>query len=320
MRLLARKAGTLVEDNRAENSFAHLEGAEWLWLDVDVDELMSAALEPVLEKLQVHPLALSDARRERHPPKFEKFSDNTLLILREDYSALDEVEFDYAPLSVFWSDTLVITVRHRQSLAVDALYAEVQGSADRRFAVPLDLVARLARLSCDRFTERLLAVEQRLDQREEGIVESRSDDFLHELLMESSVLKRMARSLRYQRNAIENTLAEYRHSSRHSAHQLQDVLENADRAATMAQMLADISVDLMNAFLSLHAHRLNRIMQVLTVLTAVFLPLTLVAGIYGMNFDHMPELHWRWAYPLVIAFMLCCAGGMIFLFKRLRWL
>ena len=88
----------------------------------------------------------------------------------------------------------------------------------------------------------------------------------------------------------------------------------------MSQLFQELTVDLVNGYLSLSSHRLNKVMKVLTVFTVIFLPLTLVVGIYGMNFDHMPELHWHYGYPLVIGAMAGIVLLALALFKRLRWL
>jgi magnesium transporter len=77
---------------------------------------------------------------------------------------------------------------------------------------------------------------------------------------------------------------------------------------------------MMNTYLSAVANRRNEVMKVLTIMASIFIPLTFLAGIYGMNFEHMPELHVRWAYPAVWFMMLGTAGGMIIYFWRKRWI
>lgn len=68
------------------------------------------------------------------------------------------------------------------------------------------------------------------------------------------------------------------------------------------------------------SNRLNEVMKVLTIIATIFIPLTFVVGIYGMNFDYMPELRWRWAYPVVMAAMAAVAGGMLWYFRRKHWI
>ncbi len=85
-------------------------------------------------------------------------------------------------------------------------------------------------------------------------------------------------------------------------------------------MYREMATGLVNIYLSSIANRQNDVMKVLTIMASVFIPLTFMAGIYGMNFDNMPELHYRWSYPLLWCAMLLVAGGMIYFFYRKGWL
>jgi len=76
----------------------------------------------------------------------------------------------------------------------------------------------------------------------------------------------------------------------------------------------------MEIHLSAVSARLGEVNKFLTVIATIFLPLSWIAGIYGMNFEHMPELHWTYGYPITLAFMLCCAAGLLWYFKRKGWL
>ena len=78
--------------------------------------------------------------------------------------------------------------------------------------------------------------------------------------------------------------------------------------------------DLVEGYISLSSHRLNNTMKVLTIITAIFVPLSFLAGLYGMNFDNMPELHFRYGYFVVLGLMALVATAMITLFRRIRWL
>ncbi|EDY86251.1 Mg2 transporter protein, CorA family protein, putative [gamma proteobacterium HTCC5015] len=296
------------------------EGKGWLWLAFEAREVSKPSFGAYAKQFELHTLALTDAKRPRHPPKYEHFDENEYLILRENLSHTDICDFEFAPISIFWGERWLLTIQHRYSTAMESVLRELQEKTSRHITQPVDAVVRLSRRVNDHYAEQLLRIEERLEIMEDSIEAQHSDDYLKEVLSESTTLKQMARSLRYQHTALGAIAKAHKKSTQHSEHLLQDVLENVDRAATMAQMLAEISSDLMNAFLSLHAHRLNRIMQVLTVCTAVFLPLTLIAGIYGMNFEIMPELKVPWGYPLALVIMASCAGGMLYGFKRINWL
>jgi len=100
---------------------------------------------------------------------------------------------------------------------------------------------------------------------------------------------------------------------------LRDVYDHAVQALEIVEALRETAVSVMDLYLSTQNQRLNEVMKVLTVIATVFIPLTTIASIYGMNFKHMPELEWRYGYPVVLGLMLLAAGGMIGYFKKRGW-
>lgn len=102
--------------------------------------------------------------------------------------------------------------------------------------------------------------------------------------------------------------------------QLTDLLEQAERLHSLSSLLYETTGDLTDGYLSVSAHRLNNVMRVLTVVTVLFVPLTFIAGIYGMNFAYIPELAVRWGYFAVIGVMAAIAITLLVLFKRKHWI
>jgi len=99
-----------------------------------------------------------------------------------------------------------------------------------------------------------------------------------------------------------------------------DLNDHAIQVVETTEFLREGSNALRELYLSLASHRMNEVMKVLTCFSTIFLPLTFVAGIYGMNFEDMPELKHPWGYPVVWAVFVLCAAGMLWLFRRMRWL
>jgi magnesium transporter len=99
-----------------------------------------------------------------------------------------------------------------------------------------------------------------------------------------------------------------------------DTLDHCNQCIEIVDTYRELVTGLLNTHLSVVSNRTNEVMKVLTIIASIFIPLTLLAGIYGMNFDHMPELHSRWAYPSVLAVMLFAAGFMLLYFRRKGWI
>jgi len=101
---------------------------------------------------------------------------------------------------------------------------------------------------------------------------------------------------------------------------LRDLYDHSIQALDAVETLRDVLASLMDIYLSGLSNRMNAIMKVLTMIATLFIPLTFIAGIYGMNFKYMPELQWKWAYPGVLSVMLGLAAGMLYYFHRKKWL
>ena len=103
-------------------------------------------------------------------------------------------------------------------------------------------------------------------------------------------------------------------------HARRDLYDRCERLYSLSQMYYELCGDLVEGHISLSSHNLNQTMKVLTIISALFVPLTFVAGIYGMNFEFMPELGWRYAYFGVLGAMAIMMTSMLILFRRIRWL
>ena len=101
---------------------------------------------------------------------------------------------------------------------------------------------------------------------------------------------------------------------------LRDVYDHVVQVMDTVETYRDMLSGMLDLYLSSISNRMNEVMKVLTIIATIFIPLTFIAGIYGMNFDYMPELHWRWGYPAVVLVMLATAAAMLRSFRRRGWL
>ena len=99
-----------------------------------------------------------------------------------------------------------------------------------------------------------------------------------------------------------------------------DVYDHFLRINDIAESYRDLVTSALEAYLSVQSNRMNEIMKTLTLMSTVMLPLTFIAGVYGMNFKHMPELDWIWGYPMALGVMAAVAGGILWWFRRRGWL
>jgi len=272
------------------------------------------------DRFGIHPLAIADALRDRHPPKIEPFRDSTFILLKGLDAESTSLEFGTIQLSLFVGERFLVSRSSGHSVSTEAVLSELTSGEIAPDSSRASLALRLCRTVADRFLPLLLAVEKRLDEMEEEMLSRPSDDLLAELVRQKGDLKRILRILQYHAqlftSARSNTPA---HLMDHG-HELTDVQEQLDRMLGLARLYYELTDDLMNGYLSLSAHRLNQIMQTLTIVTVIFVPITFMAGIYGMNFERIPELGYRNGYFILLGTMLTVVVGILTIFFKRGWL
>ena len=217
-------------------------------------------------------------------------------------------------------ERFLVTRSSAHSVSTEALRAGLVSGEIPPDTPPAALALRLCRGIADRFMPLLMSVEDRLEEMEAEMLERPSDDLLAELVRQKGDLKRMLRILQYHLQVFSAARTHTPVQFKGYQHELTDVHEQLDRHLSLARLYYELTDDLMDGYLSLSAHRLNQIMQTLTIVTVVFVPITFMAGIYGMNFEFMPELRFRGAYFLLLGEMLTVVTGiLVFLFRR-GWL
>ena len=296
-----------------------VDGDQTLWLDL-TSVPSAETLDWLKTRLGLHPLALADALQVRHPPKAEVFSDHVFMLFRGLAAQSKDLNYETIPIALFIGSNWLVTIHRDESLSINRVWDAVQ-----RRELSLDvgsqrLACRVLRAVVDRYTPLLLNHEGHMEQLEAELFSARDDRILEELVSNNTQLKKLRRTHAYHADAIEVWREEMDTERQASLlHEVNDIYEHYERLASMANLFQELTTDLMQSYMSLSAHRLNRIMQTLTVFTVLFLPLTLLTGIYGMNFEQMPELHWHWGYPTLIAVMLGVVSATLWWFKKRQW-
>lgn len=292
----------------------------WLWLDIH-EEPGDTVRQLLRDRFGIDELAIRDAFRERHPPKLEDFENYVFLLARGLDAKTRDINYNTIQLAFFFGANFLLTYRFRESLSIDRTWKEVQAGETSMRGGPVHIACKIMRAVVDRYTPILLNLEKRLEQLEDEIFTVADDGALEELVDYNGRLKKMRRTLTYHCNVyIQLEHLPQIASHKNLRHEVHDVFEQFDRLKTLSDLFQELVVDLMNGYLSISSHRLNQIMKVLTVFTVIFLPLTLMVGIYGMNFDYMSELHWRFGYFGLLGSMIAVVVGAFGFFKWKRGL
>jgi len=301
--------------------------AEWadnpdLWIRADFsDEEPGEESRLFHEAFGLHPLVIADARRDRHPPKLEGFDEYFFLLIHGLGVASPDTDYHTIQIAFFVSERFLVTRRKAESVSIDAVWNE---AGDGKLDVArgsAHVLYRILRRVTDRYTSLIEGLERRLDVMEDEMFQNPRDALLEELLGFGRNLKKLQRIFNYHQGLFA-LLSRKDHSfiGQQERHEFIDVFEHTERLASLTTLYRDLADDLMNGYISVTSHRLNQIMKVLTVVTVIFLPLTLMVGIYGMNFEYIPELKIKYAYFIMLGVMATIVIVLLLIFRRMRWL
>jgi magnesium transporter len=291
-----------------------------LWLDLEGEPAEAEA--GLLHKtFGLHKLAIQDAQRTRHPPKLESYGDVAFILLKGLSTQASGLELSTIQLAVFISERFLVTRRTGESPSTDTLYEQARDDVKLFSQGPVALALRLFRLMVDRYLKVLLALEPRLEEIEDEIIRKPDDGLLAEILNYKTELKKFRRVFLYHQQVfheLKSVALPAIGTARE--HEIIDVYEQQERAVSLAGLYYELASDLIDGYISVSSHHLNQIMKVLTVVMSIFVPLSFLAGVYGMNFENMPELHSRSGYFILLGIMATLVVVLLTLFRRKRWL
>lgn len=310
----------LVEGKEAQRGGMELlkqwrEGGGLLWLDMQ-DEAPKPERNLLSREFGIPSLSIDDAQRERHPPKLERLDDYLFLIWRGLHAQTDSMDFRTIQIAMWLGNNVIITRHSDDSPSIQGAWERVEAG---KIAGSQNILYRILRNVVDRYTPVITGLEERLEVIEDELVSRPNDQLLSELLSYSRQLKKMRRILRYHERYCEQMLSDDVPEITQQS-EFQDLLEQNERLASLSDMYHDIVGDLINGYLSLASHKLNQIMRVLTVVTVLLAPMSVLVGVYGMNFEHMPELQTRYGYFVLLGVMFSIVGGLTWAFRRRGWL
>jgi magnesium transporter len=287
------------------------------WLDVQGLDL--TVLTALGERFGLHPLALEGAATAPQRSKVERYDTHFFAVLR---LIRGGAEIEEEQVSIFVGAGWVLTVQEGRSGDAFALVRDVirHGRGRVRVAAADYLAYLLVDAVVDAYFPALDALADRMEALEDDALTRPTEATLvgiQRLRHDVLVLRRAVWPVREEIGVLQRDESGLIASETKVF--LRDAYDHAVQALEVAESLRESAASLMEVYLSAQNQRLNQVMKVLTVIATFFIPLTFIASIYGMNFDVMPELHWRQGYPWALGLMAACATAMAVYFKRKEW-
>lgn len=296
---------------------------------VDVQGLGSAdTLERLGKVFDLHPLVLEDVVNVPERPKIEEYDDQLVIISRMVVPKERVCGFYSEQISLVLGKYYLLTVQEEpEHDCLEGVRSRIEKGKGLIRSSGADYLAyTLLDAIIDGFFPVLELYGERIEELEEEVIVNPTPKTLQKIYKIRRELLQLRRAIWPQRDAINSLIREGNDLISDEVRiYLRDCYDHAVQVIDMVETYRELASGLMDVYLSAVSNRMNEVMKFLTVMSSIFIPLTFVAGIYGMNFNteksrwNMPELNWYWGYPLCLAVMAAIAGGLIFVFWRRGW-
>lgn len=309
------------EAKKIEECFPFKDKPTVTWINIDGIHQVE-----IIEKLGshfgLHPLLLEDILNTEQRPKMEDFGDYIFVVLKMLYYDGKRDEIEAEQVSLVLGSNFVISFQEREGDVFDPVRERIrQGKGRIRQAGADYLAYSLLDAIVDSCFLILETLGERIEDTEQQLATNPTRQTLHpirKLKKEMIILRKSVWPLREVVSGLERCESVLIQESTDAY--LRDVYDHTIQVMDTVESLRDMVSGMLDIYLSSISNRMNEIMKVLTIFAVLFIPLTFVAGIYGMNFRYMPELGWHWGYPMILIVMASIAAGMLGYFRRKKWL
>ncbi|HET9710337.1 MAG TPA: magnesium/cobalt transporter CorA [Pyrinomonadaceae bacterium] len=321
--LVYRQASHKIEENWTAADLPELlkDTSAVIWVDMEAPT--EADERVLLDVFKFHPLTVEDCRENRHYPKIEEFEGYLYFIVHGVTADISPERFNTIELDGFLGSNYVITYHHEMFRSINNVKQLLRTTPVACQRGTAYLLHQILDQVVDYYSPVLDDFDDRIDKLEEDIFTLKRPN--NQILSQIMDLKRSVLRLR----RISGKQMDILHRMSRGEFALitdemrpfyRDVYDHLVRVVDLAESYRDLISGSLEAYLSVVSNRLNEIMKVLTIFSAIMLPLTFIAGVYGMNFDNMPELHSRYGYYGVWILMVAVAIGMLYFFWRRGWI
>lgn len=274
------------------------------------------------EYFGLHPLIIEDIVNTRQRPKLEEFETGMLLVLKMlSHNATGDLSKDH--IALILGKNYVLTFQDLKLTKFENLQKRIEqgngrirsNEADYLMYAVLDVIIDDYFIVADTLSDKAEALEDELFSQKPR--ESTTED-IRDIKRQIMSARKVVQPLRENIKQLEKTQHPLIH--RKTRNYLRDLSDHTIQVSENIETYREIIWSLMEMYMATVSNRMNEVMKVLTIMASIFIPLTFIAGVYGMNFEYMPELKYKWAYFVTLGVMLILVLGMLWYFKRKKWL
>ncbi|MEQ2526635.1 magnesium/cobalt transporter CorA [Bacillaceae bacterium CLA-AA-H227] len=310
----------ITKDDKIEKnlSIQNVNFSNYKWFWVDFNQPTEEEIKHLDETFHFHPLAIEDCIHRLQRPKLDYYEDHTFFvthIVREEERELVKEELNF-----FVGENYIVTFHLLPALEVHQVWEKLSAQTKGGKWDPSYVFHQLLDNVVDNYFPVIYKIEDQLDKIEDNPGNESMNKLMDELFYIRHLLLQFGHTVNPMRDLLYRML-----SSRHlqgitnrSAY-FSDIYDHLLKLSDMVSSNREVTADIRDNYLSLNAYQTNNVMKVLTIMTSIFAPLTFIAGIYGMNFDYMPELGWKYGYFFATGLMAVIGVSMFLWIKSKGW-
>ncbi|NHN33647.1 magnesium/cobalt transporter CorA [Paenibacillus agricola] len=287
---------------------------QWYWVDFNAPTEEEALL--LQEYFHFHPLAIEDCYHLLQRPKLDHYDGTHFFVLH----AMNAYTLAADEVDMFWGHNFIVTFHYSPLREIDQAWRRLVEQKKLREKGIVYIAYLIIDNLVDEYFPSLYKLEDQLDE-----IEIRGKSVPVHILM-NEVFEIRAKLLKIRKTIVPMKELLYRVISSEKIEGLKehmiyfaDVHDHLLKLSEIIDSNRELTADIRDSYVSINSYRMNTIMKTLTVITTIFMPLTFIAGIYGMNFENMPELTWHWGYYMILLIMFSIGFGMFLWFRYKKW-
>lgn len=277
-------------------------------------------LKALWEEFEFHPLIQEDILNTRQRPKIEDYGEQVFIVLKMFY--IEGSQLLHEQVSIVFSDKFIFSFQESERKIFPPIKERLSiPNTKMRKGGPDYMAYALIDIIADYYFEILETFDNEIVETEDILWENADENSLASIHKIRRELIRFRKSVWPLRDSLSSMIRDDNPLiADETKLYLRDVYDHIIQIVDSLDNNRDLVSGLHDMYMTSISNKMNEVMKVLTIIATIFIPLTFIAGIYGMNFDSMPELHWKWGYPTVWSIMIVTTTGMIFYFRRKKWL
>jgi len=271
---------------------------------------------------KIHPLVREDIANTTHRPKIEEYEDHLFMIIKMAYFNDETAEVNIEQVSLIAGRDYIISLQEHEGDILEGLRDRIRNNKGKVRKLGSDyLLYGILDAVVDNYFTVLENIGEQIEELELSLMQEASKQLLTRIYSLKHELVFLRKSIWPMREVVSVLQrAEPDLVSESTSLYLRDVLDHIVQVVETIETFSDMASGMLDLYLSMVSYRMNEVMKVLTIFAAIFIPLTFLAGVYGMNFEFIPELKWKLAYFIWWGISVAVAAGMIIYFKRKKWM